>query len=251
MYYLVYNLGMVQTIPLPDVCRRLGLPKGSAEVLRVLEHGQAMGMSSIVRAAHIHRPAAYRAVRALCAQGVLESRQRGKRAVYHSRGQKVLAALFAKAVHAVTKSAPPPPSTDTSFSSVRYLSGVSGITEVFADVLQHTKKGDTFYRYTSERNLDEVNSYLPKEYRAIRDRKKLERQVISNFLSGRQKRPRLERFVKFLEKGQEHFMQNTIQLIYGSRIAFIDISKKECVIIENESLAEFQKVIFKALYRRL
>ncbi len=241
---------MMRPMSLAVICSRLGLPKGSAEVIRALESDDALSMSEIVRATHIHRPAAYRAVRALCAHGVLQSQKIGKRVGFRSRGQKVLASLFADTSAAVDRQVPGQ-QISTTFANVRYLTGTKGITEVFTDIVQHTKKGDTFYRFTSERNLDEVNSYLPKEYRTIRDQKKLERQVISNVLSGSKKRPRLERFVKFLEGEKEHFTQNAIQLIYGQRIAFIDITKKECIIIENETLAEFQRVIFKALYRRL
>lgn len=220
-------------------------------MIRALESGDALSMSSVVRTAHIHRPAAYRAVRALHARGILESHKNGKRTTFRSKGTETLVSLFAETTSTVAQTARSAQKADPTFAHVRYLTGTKGITEIFADVLQHTKKGDTFFRYTSERNLDEVNSYLPKDYRTMRDRKKIERQVISNVHSGSRKRPRLERFVKFLGGDKEHFTQNAIQLIYGTRIAFIDITRKECFVIENETLAEFQKVIFKALYRRL
>jgi hypothetical protein len=42
-----------------------------------------------------------------------------------------------------------------------------------------------------------------------------------------------------------------IQLVYGSRVTMIDLTKEEVMIIENKRLADFQKSIFKVLYKRL
>ncbi len=208
-------------------------------------------MSALVRSANVHRPAAYRAVRALSTLGILfVTTVLGKRAIIRSRGVHLLAHMFTdvtQATHAATANKNMHPTATT----VRHHKGPAGITAVFEDVVAHTKRGDIFYRYTSERDLDEVNAYLPEKYRHLRDAKRLERQVISNPESGKRKRPRLERFIKFLGGEREQFRQNAIQLVYGSRIAFIDLNTQECVIIENDTLASFQRVIFRALYRRL
>ena len=87
--------------------------------------------------------------------------------------------------------------------------------------------------------------------RSYRDKKKLERMVISNPVSGMRKRPRLERFVKFIPPQMNLFDQDIIQLVYGERISIIDLNKERVLIIENKALAEFQKVIFRQLYDKL
>jgi len=134
---------------------------------------------------------------------------------------------------------------------IRFFSGFSGIRAVFDDVISHTPRGGTFYRYTSERDLASVNRYLSPSYRALRDKRKLERLVISNPVSAKQKRPRLERFIKYIQSEADLFDQNIIQLVYGSRLAFIDLNSEEAFIIEDPSLAAFQKVIFSQLYKLL
>jgi len=147
-------------------------------------------------------------------------------------------------------------------AAMRYFEGPSSVTAIFNDVVEHSKRGDIFYRYTSEKNLDDVNRLLPADYRKRRDAKRLERLVISNPESGSRKRSRLERFIKFLGSStdadhrpvsaeKELFHQNAIQLIYGDRIALIDLNTHIGLIIENKTLAEFQKTIFRALYKRL
>jgi len=118
-------------------------------------------------------------------------------------------------------------------------------------VVAHCKRGEMFFRYTSEQDLAKVNTYLTNDYRNKRDKKKLERMVISNYVSGKQKKSRLERFVRFLPEETEQFEQNVIQLVYGSRVTMIDLTKEEVMIIENKRLADFQKSIFKVLYKRL
>ena len=122
---------------------------------------------------------------------------------------------------------------------------------VFDDTIAHTPKGQTFYRYTSERDLSRVNRYLSPGYRGARDKKKLERLVISNARSGAQKRSRLERFIKYMPEGTLQFDQNIIQIVYGKRLAFINLNSEEAFVIEDAALADFQKVIFSQLYRRL
>jgi hypothetical protein len=96
-----------------------------------------------------------------------------------------------------------------------------------------------------------LKSQLPPSYRSERDKKKLERLVISNALSAKQKKPRLERFIKFLDGDREAFDHNIIQLVYANRVSILDLSTKKGIIIENDTFAAFQKTIFKALYKRL
>jgi sugar-specific transcriptional regulator TrmB len=134
---------------------------------------------------------------------------------------------------------------------IKYFKGFSGIQSVFDDVISHTPKGGIFYRYTSEQNLDAVNKYLSRNYRLQRDKKKLERLVISNPLSGKQKRPRLERFIKYIPSEKSRFDQNIIQIVYGNRVAFINLNDEQAYIIEDKQLADFQTVIFNQLYKKL
>lgn len=122
---------------------------------------------------------------------------------------------------------------------------------MFDHVIDNLPKGGTFYRYTSERNLDEVNKYISRDYRLKRDKKKLERLVISNPLSGKQKKPRLERFIRYINSENVQFNQNIIQIIYGTRVAFINLNNEEAYIIEDKQLADFQTTIFKQLYFKL
>lgn len=249
LYQIKYNSNMTD-IDLAEVFRRLGLPKHSAEIYETLEKKGALSVSMLGRGSHAHRPALYRALTALSKAGLVSREPRGKRSVYFAKDRSHLRNLFTGTQKEVDKLVTERRQSDLP-GAIRYFEGVGGIAAVFDDVITHCKRGETFYRYTAERDLDEVNTYLSPDYRKRRDAKRLERWVISNPESGKRKRSRLERFVKFLGTDTEPFHQNAIELIYGKRIAMIDLNTKKCLIIENETLVDFQKTIFRALYKKL
>lgn len=235
------------------IFERLGLPRHSHIVYRAIEKNGPILATDIIKKNPIHRPAAYRALKSLIGHNFIFATVVGKRHFYHSASRDTILTNFSETVKSVAYGI-----TKTIVSKEEYLQkeitffeGEEGITKAFADVVEHTPRGETFYRYTSENDLEAVNKLLPKDYRALRDSKKIERLVISNPVSGKQKRPRLERFIRFIPPEVDLFEQNIIQLIYGDRISFIDLNSQRVIIIKNKPLAEFQKIIFRQLYKFL
>lgn len=239
---------------LADLFKRLGYPKHADAVYHVLNKtSEALSVTAIARETHLARMTIYRCLAALSVDGIILTQQIGKRSFYRAGPPQRLLdrarlieqvdtrILEQEHVH-VPDRVPP---------GVRFLSGAAGVRAAFDDVITHAKKGETFFRYTSETNLSAVNAYLAGDYRLRRDKKKLERLVISNAVSGSQKRSRLERFIKYIPAEASQFEQNIIQLVYGKRVSIIDLEQEEVMIIENERFADFQKVIFRLLYQRL
>jgi len=237
-----------------DIFKRLGHPKHTDAVYAILEQAEVpLPVAHIAKDASVSRMVVYRILRTLMKDDLVRSVTVGRRIHYELTSPSALARALRchdevvekvanRTMAKLQKQVP---------KNVRFLYGPEGIRAAFDDVISRSKKGDTFFRYTSEVDLDKVNSYLASDYRVRRDRKKLERQVISNPLAKRQKRPRLERFIKFIPADTDTFLQNIIELIYGDCVSFIDLSKEEVMIIENKQLADFQKVIFKLLYKQL
>jgi sugar-specific transcriptional regulator TrmB len=228
---------------------RLGCSKNAAPVYAAAENARGLNATSLARAAGLHRPAAYRGMSELLELGLLKTEMRGKRAFYRAAPRARIEALFAAVTNEAQALVRRSKAKETSVITV--FEGPAGVASVFDDVASSLKRGDTFYRFTSERDLAEVNSYLSPSYRTVRDRKRLERQVISNPRSGSQKRARLERFIKYLGRDGEAFDENAIELVYGDKIALVDLNSMESMIIKNATLAAFQRTIFKALYKRL
>lgn len=235
-----------------EIFKRLGLPKHADVVYKTLRKHGSLSASDICREARLYRPAIYRAIKSLLDHSFIFVEMSGKRKTYHAAKPALIASEFIMVSGKVSKVlALKSVVQERQLKEIRFLNGFDGIRQAFDDVVTHLPRGATFYRYTSERDLDAVNKYLSKSYRILRDRKKLERLVISNPVSGRRKRPRLERFVKFISSEIEVFDQNFIQLIYGDRVSLIDLNNERVVIIQNQMLADFQKVIFQQLYKSL
>jgi sugar-specific transcriptional regulator TrmB len=232
---------------------RLGLHKHASTAYSTLRKKGPFLVTELAREAGLHQPAAYQALRDLSRHRFIFKTRTGKRTLYHAADPSIITAAFAAASEKVAESFAEKTIRKEKFlrEGFRFFNGLTGIRQAFDDVIAHTKRGETFYRYTSEKDLDRVNSYLSKNYRERRDQKKLERLVISNPESGRRKRSRLERFIKFIPPEASLFDQDIIQLVYGDRLSFIDLNQETVVIIENRALAEFQKVIFRQLYKKL
>lgn len=239
---------------LVDIFARLGLSKHACTVYESLHQSRApLLVAQIARTSGLLRTQVYRALHELESQELVKRGVQGKRVGYRAAPPRVVEERF-KGELAKTKKEIARYQKQREREvpeTIRLYSGFAGIRSVFDDVVAHTPRGETFYRYTSEKDLAAVNRYLSSEYRALRDKKKLERLVISNPRSGRQKRSRLERFIKYIEPESALFEQNVIQLIYGTRVAFINLNTESAFVIEDEQLAQFQKTIFLQLYKKL
>ena len=236
-----------------QIFKRLGMSKHAHLVYEIIsKHGPILA-GHVVERSCVYRPAVYKALFELLNAGLVTRVKKDGRFLWWPMNPNRIIDLFVRDIGQIKKLIPKEKNTssDLTHSSLRILKGREGIRTAFDNIIEHTKKGNTFYRYTSEKDLAAVNSYLSGNYRQKRDAKRLERLVISNPVSGGQKRPRLERFIKFIKPEADIFEQDVIQIIYENRVAFIDLNTEEVLIIENPALADFQKVIFRQLYKKL
>ena len=238
---------------LTQVFNRLGFPKHTDKIYQAIKAGSPLLATKIISDTGIHRPAVYHILHKLLGEKLISTKKIGKRIYYMPENIRRIITLFAKDLENITKIIKNREiqEVETVNSYIKIFHGPNGIRAVFDDIIEQSNPGDIFYRYTSEQDLASVNRYLSSDYRKRRDKKRLERLVISNPISGKQKKPRLERLIKFIPPEADLFDQNIIQIIYRDRIAFIDLNTKQAITIENPSLANFQKVIFKQLYKKL
>jgi len=131
------------------------------------------------------------------------------------------------------------------------MEGRKAIEYVFADIVNTLTKGDIFYRISSEKNVERANSYLPSDYRERRDKKQLERYVIMSQSQSKGKKPRMERELVIIPPQYDEFVDDVQMIVYGSKVAFIEYNTEASIIIENAFIAEFEKKIFKLLYKTL
>jgi len=241
-----------------EFLQKLGFtPHESAVYLTLLSHGK-MGVSEIARKTGYYRTVIYDALGGLLREELVGVSPKGKYKVYTAESPKKLEKKFLElsnhfddeivALSALNKS------SEIARPVVKYLEGRKGIVSIHDDIVETLEKGDIYYRYSSSNvhNAPDVRpKYLSKKYRLLRDRKKLERKVITNAPNKAQKHARLEREIKVVPPDFDLFEYNVSQVIYGDKVAVIDYNTETAVVIENETIAKFQQKIFELLFRKL
>lgn len=241
-----------------DFLTDLGLTKrGSTVYIALLRDGQ-LGISDIARATGLARLAVYGAIDELMEGGLVVVHPKGKYKVYAAASPKKLEDRFAvladKFDEHMRALAALRPSRDTTRPLVEYSEGREAIKAIYDDVAMSLSPGDTYYRYSSTkvRNGERAGgSYISKKYRLLRNKKKLERLVITNEQNKNTKMLNLDREVKVVPPDFDLFEYNVSQVIYGDKVAVIDYNTETAMVIQNKTVAQFQKKIFELLWRKL
>lgn len=149
------------------------------QAIGVYTHLFISGESSMIDIAHalsIHRPRLYQLIDDLTLRGLVVTVTHRKRKKYMAASPERVSDIFT-ALSKKMNDALPQLSREYRQSKEKpvmiHFEGRTGVTNVFADVVESSKRGETFYRFSSEKDLDHTNTYLPRDYRKKRDEKSL------------------------------------------------------------------------------
>lgn len=233
---------------------RIGIPEKVARIyLDLLDHGGS-SIADICQRTELHRPEVYRALPYLIEEKLVREYIKWKRNFYNALSPvriEEMARDFEK------RSAPLIDQLKNKFEnlgkdiSVSYQEWRSGVSRVFDDIVDSLPKGSVFYRISAENDITKSNTYLPKDYRERRDKKWLERRVISSEKAATPKQKRLERDIVVIPREYDEFDQDVTMTVYGNKVAYIDFTNESSIIIENAMIADFQKKLFMLTYRKL
>lgn len=238
-----------------DPLQYLGLSSKEISIYKALMEFGKLSIADIARHTKLHRHDAYTVLPEMIHKGIVFSITTGKRILYRAAPPSELQRLFSAVeeqvgdeIRRLVESYTP----DAVRPKFRFLEGKRGIRFIFHDIVHSLDRGDVFYKYSSRKatkRLDEDT--LPKGYRELRDKKQLERFVITSEQLERTKKKRLERSIKIIPTNFDLFEYDAVQLIYKDKIAFIDYASMTALLIESPILASFQKSIFRLLYKFL
>jgi sugar-specific transcriptional regulator TrmB len=237
------------------ILQKIGLSGHEAAIyLALLELGPSR-ISKIGEKTAIHRPLIYKALPSLIEKKLVTKNQRQKGHVYIAEPPNRLEAIFDDLkidLFEILPELEDQYSISEQKPKVRFLEGRDGTKRIFDDVARSLKKGDTFYRFSSNRDGQEKkDKYVPRSYYKLRESKQLQREVITNSVTAKRKVNKIDRFFKVMPEDFGPFEHNITELIYGNRVAFIDYNSDTAMIIDSKRIAEFQKHIFKMLYKKL
>ncbi|MDD2566278.1 MAG: helix-turn-helix domain-containing protein [Candidatus Gracilibacteria bacterium] len=234
-----------------NILSKIGLSELESKVyLDLLENGVS-SIIDISSRTKFHRPIIYKLIPVLKESGLISEVLKGKRKVFKAESPEHLKNLFdnlsknfnymipeLQDIYEATDSRP----------SIKILEGKKGIKDVFEDILITLKKGETYYRYSSRTNFE---GFLPSNYKEIRDKKQIQRLIITSENKSKTKTSSLDREVVYIPKSFDLFEDNIAKMIYANKIAIIDYNTMTSFIIENKLLAKFEEKVFKILFKFL
>jgi HTH-type transcriptional regulator, sugar sensing transcriptional regulator len=235
------------------VLEQLGFTHKEARVYEALLQLGAASPSDVVKKTGFHRPDVYKALAILVDRDLVFVIPKGKYKHYAAASPEKLESVFK--------------SLEQSFLNqiedlyvlqeeqkkkpvVSVTEGKDAIRDAYGDMIKSLPKGGTYYRYSSVRNLNR-EKYIPNYYREIRDKKGLERLVITSQHSKLKHADKLGRSVKAVPPEYDLFEYDIAQIIYGNKVSVIDYNSKSVITINNDKFAEFQKKLFKLLFKKL
>ena len=232
----------------------LGLGPEHAAIYYALLQKGPLSMAQLAREARLHRPAAYKLVPELEERGIVKKVLRGKRTYFAAESPEKLGASIDEAHRSSTlllhelqdrferkKRSP----------EIAVGHGKKAIASVYDDILHVSKRGDVFYRYSSASKKRPKNAYVPQDYEARRDAKRLERYVITNKRTSALKAKKLERYIRIIPPEFDRFEFDITLLVYADKVAYIDYGSETAITIENPAVAQFQRRLFQLLFSRL
>jgi sugar-specific transcriptional regulator TrmB len=133
---------------------------------------------------------------------------------------------------------------------VQYFEGRLGVRRTIGDLLDTLKRGETYYRYGARSSKTNIDRFRPANFLADRDKKQLQRFIITNDERAQTYKKDINKMVKTVPK-QVLFADDVQIMIYVDKISIVDFESETGIIIEHKKLANFQRKLFKLLFERL
>lgn len=226
---------------------------GAKIYLTLLEKGEK-SIADLTKLAGLYRVEIYRQLPVLLESWLIVETIRGKRKTYLATSPYKIKEMHEQKEQDMNQNIE---SFIQNFSQqdkkphVIYQEWKKALMYVFSDIVNSLWHWDVFYRISSEKDVSKANTYLPKNYREIRDSKQLERYVIMSESWAKVKNPRLERELITIPPELDDFEDNISLTLYGNKIAYIDFSSETSIIIEHKALVDFHKKMFRIMYMSL
>lgn len=236
------------------ILRNLGLSAREENIYHALLAHGPITIAGLARETGIHRPALYRILPALQERGLISTTPKGKQRHFVAESPEKLKALVDSLSASLTKALP---DLQRAYASSRarpivtFHEGRKGLQVVYDDLVRSCRHGDTYYRYGSRKSTTNWRRYVPQGFIAERDRKQLQRFVITSTKQDQAADREMNQAVKVVPASYNLFQYDIVQFIYANKVAFMDYSTETALIIENAALAAFQKNMFKLLYEKL
>ena len=238
------------------ILEKIGLTETeSSAYLTLLKQG-AQTIAGLSEKSGIYRPALYKALPILLEKNIVSKTKKGKRTYFVAEHPHSLLASVDSLKSELEKELP---GLEEDFArnkhkpAIRFFEGRAGISHTYEELVADAKRGDIIYRYESPKDHSKIKTYYPQMYwdKASERGGLIEKYVITNEKTQKSRKQRLNRYSKMIPASFDPFEHDMSQLILRDKVAFIDYASETASIIESQAFADFQRKIFKLLFRFL
>lgn len=236
------------------VLQKIWLDENQAKIYTCLLENDKQSISDISVKTSINRPSIYKTLPVMLELGIVYKVMQWKSTFYKAAPPSSLEELFhktqrdfewmmeyMKSIYVKEKQKP----------EIRYFEWKKWFSFVMRDIVSTLQKWDSFYRYSARKPFEIKEVYSNKAYKAKRDVKQLERYVITSEKLQKSKKKKLEKDVVIIPTEYDPFDDNISKFIYWSKVAVMDYNTNISFIIESQVMANFEKKIFKLLFKFL
>ncbi len=237
-----------------ELIHQTGLTKKESAVYASLIDNGQQSLSDLHRTTQINRPALYEIIPRLERKKLVSKVKVKNRYQYIAESPQRLLEEYTEKVtkqkKGLSELAEQFETSGNERPRVKYFEGEQGMDFVFDDVIYTLPVGAEFYRYSARHDV-RTKRFENTYYAKNRDKRKIERLVITSASKAKGKAPKLERSVRAIPEEFDLFEDNISLLIYGPKTAYIDYSSKTSFIIESDKIARFQHKLFRLLWKKL
>jgi len=236
-----------------EILSHIGLPKRASTIYIALLNNWDASISQISKITGIHRPVIYKITPYLEELWLVSQRIIWKRKVFSAESPENLRNIFENTKNDFNWLIERFNSTfeekKTEKASLKTIEGENFSKNVFDDIGHTLGKNEMYYRYSSVTSLDGQEKYT--NYKKLRDKKNIQRMIITSDYLAKTKPKSHSHEVVYIPKNYDLFDDNITKLIYKNKVWIIDHNNKVSFIIEDKKLADFEKKVFKLLFRSL
>ena len=237
-----------------SLLQNLGLDQHEAFIYEKLLEKETNSITDIEKLTKLHRPQIYAAIDKLLEKSLVHVVVKGKRKFYTATSPQLVEQIFARKekeffdyVESLHKKYE---KSHSHKPEVTFSEGKEAIQKTYMDIPNEVKKDEMYYRYMPVSKLYR-SKYIPKNYRESRDKKGLERMIITNKHTMHERSNHLTRTVKAVPAHFDLFEYEMSLTMFNDKVVLVDFETESVIEIKHERFAEFQKKVFKLLFSKL
>jgi len=235
--------------------RWIGFTDHASNIYISLIENWVSSLSQISNFTWMHRTQIYRTLPYLLESWFIIEVENGKRKMYKPCSPKKIQDeynnLYLNNNHIIEELDTKFKNSETTSSAI-VTKWIKSIHNIYKDITHTLDKWGIFYRVTSELDVEKTNNYyIPDWYKQERDKKQIERYIIMSDKTASFKKPKLEREMKIVNNNDISLDDNIIYTIYWDKISLIDFNTETSILIESKEIAQFQRKLFKLLFKKL